>query len=266
MRINRIRLFFSKLPKWIASVAAIGLLVGLASAAPAPDDIAFTVHADSLDYPFASAEDNQAALGLMLAHASVVGHYYKSGMYVAGAGCGRFSECHLFPHLAEGKKDHSVKAKVGMTTTDHGKSWRLDFKLPEQHGGAELALVTLVVPLDGLWQQPSVQKAIAKATAALPDYEKYSDAQKQGQTVSIDLIVPGAMNQPGPFLYYCPVIQNPMSWSHSGALRMQVLAQGTSGKLRSEGGMLLERVANDGQCMHPSIKPTKNDFYRTEHE
>lgn len=253
----------SQLQKWIASAAIVCLLTGPVRAAQG--DLAFNVNVDSFEYPFANAKDNQAALALMLAHASIVGHYYKQGMHIEAPNCGRGSRCTLLPHLEESETDHPVKAHADATVTGNG-SWRLEFKLPEKHGSAELVLVTLVVPLDGLWQQPSVLEAIEKASISLPDYEKYKDAQKKGSTVAVDLIAPDTANRPGPFLYYCPVINNPMSWTHSGVIHMQVLVQTASGKLRAEGGDLLRRSASDGQCMHPSMKPGKDELYRSEHE
>ena len=256
----------NQLQIWIASTAIICLLASPAKAAPATGDLAFTVNVDSFEYPFANAKDNQAALAWMLSHASIVGHYYRPGMHIEAPNCGRGSRCTLLPHLEESETDHPVKAHVDAVVTGDGMSWRLEFKLPEKNSSAELALVTLIVPLDGLWQQPSVLKAIEKASISLPDYEIYKDAQKKGNTVAIDLIAPDAANRPGPYLYYCPVINNPMSWTHSGVMHMQVFVQTASGKFRSEGGDLLRRSASDGQCMHPSMKPGKDEFYRSEHE
>jgi hypothetical protein len=257
----------SNFRKLAAPAAVICVLVGSVWATPATGDVTFTVNIDSFEYPYASKKDNQIALALMLAHVSVVGHYYKRGSYLRGSSCGRLSTCHFLPHFEEGEKDHPVMVDVAAVAVGDGKGgFKLDFKLPEKNSGAELKLVTLVVPLDDLWRQPSVRKAIEKASTSLPDYEKYHDAQEKGSTVAVDLIAPEAVNRPGPFLYYCPAIQNPMSWNHSGVLHMQLLVQTASGKLWSEGGDLLRRVASDGQCMHPSAKPGEDEFYRSEHE
>ncbi|WP_157648849.1 hypothetical protein [Burkholderia ubonensis] len=194
--------------------------------ARASETVTFTVEIGSLRYPYASPADNEAALVAMVQHSSIVGHYWKSTTVFKMARCMIGVTCFPSPHLEQEPKDYpiSIRPRVVIDASAH-KPVHITFELPVSHRGAPLDSISLVLPLKFMWQQPSVQRALKAAEAALPDYKKTRYALESDASVSIPIDLPKALGEPGPIDDHCAEIPNPLSWSSSGVVGIRTLAE-----------------------------------------
>lgn len=211
-------------------IVSIGLVAATlpfgAASASASEAVTFTVEAQALRYQYASPSDNRNALAEMLQHASIVGHYWKPATVLEMSRCMTGVTCFPSPHLESETKDHPVTVQPRVMPGPPGQeSVQLQFELPVNHRGAFLDGVSLVLPLKFLWQQPSAQRVLKQADAALADYQKTRRALESGASVTINLALPKVLGEPGPMLDHCAGIPNPLSWSSSGVVAIRTSAQ-----------------------------------------
>lgn len=227
-------------------------------AAPAlaskPETAQFTLDVRDFNYPFARASGNAAAFAAMMKHVTVVGHYNKTVTRTSFrfASCMTGVTCYPDPHFVTGPEDRDqpVALLLGAASAEPGNIWRVHFELPERAHGATLNTVTLVLPVSDLWAEPTVAEDVANAAKLVPSYDQYGDAQKQ-KTVDIDLIAPKLSSVSGPFTRYCPAINAPQNWNHSGTVSVRMTVQTTAEKLPGQGGDLLKWTPQHGQCLEP---------------
>lgn len=229
-------------------VAALAAAMS-AGASGAPTPVHLSVDAHNFSYPYASETDNRAAFAQMMKGSQVLGHYHRFETHTRFemVSCMTGVVCFPSPHFETQPewRDRTLAVVPAVTPSPDGLHWRLDFSLPAQDKNGTLDLVTLVLPLADLWNRPSVQEAVRHAVATQPDYEDYKAAQED-KTVEIDLIVPKVAGVGAPYQRYCPAINNPRSYSHSGEVSLR-LDIPEAIHLHSEGDILKWR-ADKGQC------------------
>lgn len=233
-------------------LATIAALFGSPVMASQPHRVQFTVDVRDFNYPFARARGNEAAFAAMMKHARIVGHYdsFVSRTRFELTSCMTGVTCFPDPHFTRGPEhqDRPIQVRLEKATAQPDGSWQIQFELPEQNHQTTLNTVTLVLPVSDLWAEPLVSEDVLKAAALVPSYDQYNDAQKQN-SVSIDLIAPKAAGVWSPLSQYCPAINNPRTWSHSGAVSVRMRVKPAHEKLYGEGGDLLKWVPQEGQCL-----------------
>jgi hypothetical protein len=233
-------------------LATITALLGAPVTASQPDRVQFTVEVRDFNYPFARALGNEAAFAAMMQHATIVGHYDSlvSRTRFELTSCMTGVMCFPDPHFTRGPEhqDRPIQVNLEKATAQPDGSWQVQFELPEQNHHTTLNTVTLVLAVSDLWAEPLVSEDVLKAATLVPSYDQYNDAQKQ-RSVNIDLIAPKAAGGWSQLSQYCPAINNPRTWSHSGTVRVRMRVQPVHEKLYGQGGDLLKWVPQEGQCL-----------------